>query len=290
MPHAETDGYDADGNRLTISSTGRVSGTVLVTTTYTYDGNGNQILASGPSSATVSTYDDQKQLVQVQGPNTDLQLVYDGQGDRLRNYEQAVPSPVIANDTQDLVGGLSDLVNDGRQDYLYLQPGSGQAPLATFNPTTGQGVYLATDDLGSVRLATSPTGAVVGAGAYDAWGNAQPNLGGSGATLLAALQASSPFGYAGQQYDAGPGTYAMRARTYNPATGQFASEDPQPYTPDLPVTIDPYVYADDRPTMGTDPSGARMATDDNAADTLLISSALERGSLRSQDGDRRQPH
>ena len=30
----ETDGYDADGNRLSISSTGGVSGTVLVTNTY----------------------------------------------------------------------------------------------------------------------------------------------------------------------------------------------------------------------------------------------------------------
>jgi hypothetical protein len=30
----ETDGYDADGNRLSISSTGGVSGTALVTNTW----------------------------------------------------------------------------------------------------------------------------------------------------------------------------------------------------------------------------------------------------------------
>jgi hypothetical protein len=30
----ETDGYDADGNRLSISSTGGVPGTALVTNTY----------------------------------------------------------------------------------------------------------------------------------------------------------------------------------------------------------------------------------------------------------------
>ena len=123
------------------------------------------------------------------------------------------------------------------------------------SPSTSRATYLATDDLGSVRLATDPTNAVIGAGAYDAWGNAQPNLGGSGATLLAGLQASSPFGYAGQQYDAGPGTYAMRARTYNPATGQFASEDPQAYDPQVPVTLNPYEYAGDVPDLITDPSG-----------------------------------
>jgi hypothetical protein len=86
---------------------------------------------------TTTTYNEQNELVQVVGPATDLQLVYDGQGDRLRSYEQAVASPVIANDAQDLVGapgnrvntgdqplpnGLPDLVNDGTQDYLYLQP------------------------------------------------------------------------------------------------------------------------------------------------------------------------
>ncbi len=200
----ETDGYDADGNWLTISSTGGVLGITLVTntydpaddlttsassisgrqpltTTYTYDGNGNQIIASGPSYATVSTYNQQNQLIQVQGPTTDLQLVYDGQGDRLRSYEQqASGTPVIVNDVQDLVGapgnwvntgaqplpdGLSDLASDGTQDYLYLQPGSDMAP---YNPTTTHATYLAIDTLGSVRLATDPTNAVIGEGAYDA--------------------------------------------------------------------------------------------------------------------------
>ncbi len=60
----ETDGYDADGNRLAISSTGGVSGTVLVTNTYTYDANGNQVIASGPTSAMVNTYNQQNQLIQ----------------------------------------------------------------------------------------------------------------------------------------------------------------------------------------------------------------------------------
>jgi RHS repeat-associated protein len=236
-----------------ITSTTTIGSSQPLTTTYTYDANGNQIIASGPSFATVSTYNEQNQLVQVQGPNTDLQLVYDGQGDRLRSYEQQVAgTPVIVNDTQDPVGGLSDLASDGTQDYLYAQPGSGQAPLMGYNPTTTHATYLAIDTLGSVRLATNSTNAVIGAGAYDAWGNAQPS---SGATLLAGLQASSPFGYAGQQYDAGPGTYAMRARTYNPTTGQFESEDPQAYDPQVPITLNPYAYAGDVPDLTTDPSG-----------------------------------
>jgi hypothetical protein len=162
------------------TSTSSISGTQPLTTIYTYAGNGNQILASGPTSATVSTYSHQNELVQVVGPSTDLQLVYDGQGDRLRSDEQMVPTPVIVNDVQDLVGapgnrvntgdqpppdGLSDLVNDGTQDYLYLQPGSGMDPVVGY--TSSPDTYLAIDTLGSVRLATDPTNAVIGEGAYE---------------------------------------------------------------------------------------------------------------------------
>jgi RHS repeat-associated protein len=271
---AVTNTYDL-ADELT-SSLNKVGSNPAQTTSYSYDGNGNQVLASGPGGVTTNTYNQQNELVQVVGPTNDLSLVYDGQGERLRSYEQAVPSPVIVNDTQDLVGGLSSLASDGTQDYLYLQPGSGQAPVAGYNPSTSGATYLAVDDLGSVRLATGPTGAVVGAGAYDAWGTAQPNLGGSGATLLAALQASSPFGYAGQEYDAGPGTYAMRARTYNPATGRFESEDPQAYSPNLPITLNPYAYAWDQPDERTDPSGASPDTNTGFIDTLVLNDIASR--------------
>jgi len=86
---------------------------------------------------------------------------------------------------------------------------------------------------------------VIGAGAYDAWGNARPNPDtstGSGATLLAGLTGSQPFGYAGQYYDASAGTYDMRAREYSPQQGRFESEDPL-----LSQTGEPYDYAGDNP-------------------------------------------
>ncbi len=85
-----TNAYDGQVDRLSLSSTGGVSGTVLVTstydladepitstttissiqpltTTYTYDGNGNQVIASGPSSATVNTYNQRNQRVRACG-------------------------------------------------------------------------------------------------------------------------------------------------------------------------------------------------------------------------------
>jgi RHS repeat-associated protein len=259
----EADQYDAGGNRTVITSTTTLSGTSVLTntydladeltgtastqgnTTYRYDGNGNQLGSVGPAGSITNTYNDLEQLTNVVGPGTDVSYVYDGQGDRLRSYEQSGPSPVLLNDAQDLAGGLSDLVSDGTADYTYLEPGTGAAPVAAYNQSSTRTNYLASDVLGSVRLATDPSGAVIGAGAYDAWGVSRPNTGTSGVTQLAGLQAASPFGYAGQYYDARAGIYSMRAREYNPVQGRFISDDPQQYDPQVPITTNPYEYAGD---------------------------------------------
>ena len=269
--------YNTAGNRTAITATTPLSGTVATTdtydaadqlgtsavtggpqpgtTSYGYDGNGNQTGSSGPAGTVANTFNDLNQLTHISGPGTNLTLLYDGQGDRLRSYERGTPTWTLRNEAQDLAGGLSALVSDGTADYAYLSPGDGSAPLSSYTPATSRATYLATDLLGSVRLATDPSGATIGAGAYDAWGVARPYTGTSGATQLAGLQGVAPFGYAGQQRDAGPGTYAMRARRYDPATGRFQSEDPLAYSPQVPVTINPYAYAGNMPTGVTDPSG-----------------------------------
>jgi len=298
----EADQYDAAGNRLYVTTTTALSGTQVIsnsydaadqlwrsvgpsgTTTYSYDGNGNQVGSSGPAGLVTDTFNALNQLTHVSGPSTNLSVVPDAQGDRLRSYEQATPLWTLANDTQDLAAfdggaalantnaglpssatgaatgavgtgstttGLSTLVSDGTNDDAYLTPGSGQAPLSTYNQSSHASTYLGTDLLGSVRLATNQSDAVTGAGAYDAWGTAQPNTANSaGQTLLTALQAAMPFGYAGQYYDAGPATYDMRARGYDPATGQFLSVDPL-----LNQTQQPYLYAADNLVDNLDPSG-----------------------------------
>ena len=181
--------------------------------------------------------------------------------------------PVTHDYAQDLAAGMSDLLSDGKQDYAYLNPGSGQAPLLAFNQASQRTAYLGTDLLGSVRLVTDPTGAVVGAGAYDAWGNARPSTSGtSGATLLAGLTGTQPFGFAGQYLDAGAGTYDMRAREYSPQQGQFESVDPL-----LSQTNEPYLYAGDSPAGSTDPSGMAWVdyTAQSMGDQDLIKAAIE---------------
>ncbi len=181
----EADQYDASGNRTVITGTTTLSGTSVLTntydladeltgtasvggsTTFSYDGDGNQTASYGITGIVTNTYNDLDQLISVVGPGTNVSYVYDGQGDRLRSYEQSGTTPVLYNDAQDLAGGPSDLVSDGTNDYTHLDPGSGAAPVAAYSVAVSRTTYLASDVLGSVRPATDPTGAAIGVNQHD---------------------------------------------------------------------------------------------------------------------------
>lgn len=60
---------------------------------------------------------------------------------------------------------------------------------------------------------------------------------------------TTPFGFAGQYTDSQTGLVYMRARWYDPGTGQFLSQDPL-----WPMTV-PYAYADGNPLNVVDPLG-----------------------------------
>ncbi|MGH2343752.1 MAG: hypothetical protein ACRDG4_00895, partial [Chloroflexota bacterium] len=111
-------------------------------TTYSYDGDDNQLGSVGPAGTVTNTYNDLGQLTNVFGPGTNAGYVYDGQGDRLRSYEQGTAIWTLHNDIQALAGGLSGLVSDGTADYTYLESGAGQAPVSAYNQTTTRSSYL----------------------------------------------------------------------------------------------------------------------------------------------------
>ena len=76
-------------------SSARVNGGSPAVTTYGYDSDGNQLGSAGPTGVVTNTYNLQNQLVHVSGPTTTVSYVYDGQGDRLRSYEQSGPQLVL---------------------------------------------------------------------------------------------------------------------------------------------------------------------------------------------------
>ena len=88
-------------------------------------------------------------------------------------------------------------------------------PIEQINPD-GSTLWLHADQLGSIRMLTNSSAASVGTSTYDAYGLKTASSG----------TATSPFGYAGQYTDAETGFQYLRARYYDPTTGQFLDTSP----------------------------------------------------------------
>jgi RHS repeat-associated protein len=130
------------------------------------------------------------------------------------------------------------ILNDGTNSYLY---GPGDLSIEQIS-SGGTVTYLHHDQQGSTRLLTGSTGTVTGKCTYTAYGT--PTCEGS---------ATTPLGYDAQdaQYTSpDTGLIYMRARVYDPATGQFLTIDPLDA-----LTGEPYSYVSDDPVNDVDPLG-----------------------------------
>lgn len=128
------------------------------------------------------------------------------------------------------------ILNDGTDSYLY---GPGDLPVEQID-SEEKVLYLHHDQQGSTRMLTDASGTVQRTMSYDAYGNPAGSTG----------TATTPLGYDGQYTDADTGLIYLRARSYDPATAQFISVDPE-----VGNTHAPYSYADDNPLTFTDPTG-----------------------------------
>jgi RHS repeat-associated protein len=103
-----------------------------------------------------------------------------------------------------------------------------------------------------VRALTDASGALSGTNTYDTYGNRTHHTG----------TADSAIGYTGNLTDPTTGLLYLRARDYDPTTGQFLTVDPA-----IDATHNQYGYANGDPIRNIDPSGL-----DSCGDTSSISS------------------
>lgn len=157
---------------------------------------------------------------------------YDGDGLRMT---KTVPGSSTSF-SWSVAEGLPLLLAENQTRYVY---GPGGLPLERVD-ASGNAVFYHHDQLGSTRAVTDAAGAVVATYTYDAYGTV--------ATKTGSLE--QPFGFAGQFTDAETGFVYLRARYYDPATGQFITRDPL-----VGLTGQPYAYANNSPLNFTDPSG-----------------------------------
>jgi RHS repeat-associated protein len=224
--------YDSVGNRLTQQ-------TQAGTTTYTYDSanrlatvngisyifdaNGN-LLDDGTSTY---AYDAANRLTSVTGTNTST-YEYNGLGDRLR---QTVNS-VTTNYTLDLNTGLTQVLADGSNSYLYGLGRIGELQLTGF-------AYHLGDALGSVRQLTNEVGVVTLARSYEPFGS----------TLTSVGVADTVFQFTGEQRDSATGLTHLRARYLSTSLGAFTQKDP------IRLERNLYRYALSNPINYVDPFG-----------------------------------
>lgn len=226
---------------------GAVSALVAAPTSYTYDNRGNRtsINPAGGSPVTL-TYNQANRLTEYDnGAGSLIEYEYDGEGlqwytdtyspatgidlQAIKTWNKSVATPVMLTEGSSWSGGGTA--------YVY---GPGGLPLEQIS-TAGTYFYYH-DQLGSTVALADTNGAAVATYSYDPYGS----LSGS----LVTGTVFNPFGFAGQYTDAQSGLIYLRARYYDPATGQFLTRDPL-----APITQSPFGYAEDNPLNWTDPMG-----------------------------------
>ena len=160
------------------------------------------------------------------------------------------------------------VLTGGTVSYIYGPDG---IPLEQMN-TSGELLWYHHDQQGSTRLLTNNAGAVVGTASYNAYGQTTATTG-----------TTTALGYDGQYTDPETGLIYLRARYYDPTTGQFITRDPL-----RTLTEEPYNYGGDNPVNGTDPSGTLCTipiinVDPCAAAVRTVSTAIANSSVGKAD-------
>jgi len=214
--------YD-DANQLTNQCIGAVC------VPFGYDSRGNRTTKT-PSGGPTTTYgyDRANRLTTVTGG---FAYTYDGDGLRVTKTGPA-GTRTFAYDT---TGTVPLTLTDTTSSYLY---GPGGLPVEQITGTTP--TYLQHDQLGSTRILSDQTGTVTGTYEYADYGYQNTHTG----------TGTTPLGYAGQYTDPETGFQYLRARYYDPGTGNFLTRDPI-----NPITRHPYSYTEANPLNTTDPTG-----------------------------------
>jgi len=200
--------------------------TAAGSTTYSYDGNGNE---TSNSAGRQWSYNAKDQATSVTPPGgSAIPMSYTGTGQFKR---------VSAGSKSYTTSGLGLIREDGTS---YVRDDSGK--LLSMRTGTGSYYYLF-DGLGSVAALTDNAGNVVATYNYEPFGKLSSTTG----TI------ANPYrwlGGLGVYHDTSTGLYKMGTRYYDPSLGRFTQVDPI-----AGGSANAYDYARQDPINNVDPSG-----------------------------------
>lgn len=215
-----------------------------VTTTYGYDGNGNQTAAGARSF----TYDLASRLVSTASGGTTTTYGYDGEGRRLSSSTSGGGADLRYVWDLLAASGIPELAlehdSTGALVRRYLT-----GPRGALNYTTSSAAYwYHRGPLDTITDVTDASGTAQWRYEYDAYGGSRSASNASGSAPENRIR------FNGQYLDPETTNYHLRARQYDPRTGIFQSLDPIE-SPTVEPYVGSYVYGRSRPTVLIDPNG-----------------------------------
>ena len=235
-----TDTYNAN-DELTSETSGGV------TTSYSYDANGNTIESvTGNQSPVTFAYDSQNHLVkQDAGQSNEIDIVYDGQGNKASETVGGVTTIYLV-DTNNPTGysQIAEEIVNGAVTRRYTL---GHWIISETQNISGTWTtsFYGYDGHNSVRFLTNSAGTVTDNYTLDAFGIEIVHSGTTPNQIL----------YSGEYLDPGTGDYDLRARVYNENTGTFLTRDTYAGQNGDPITLHQYLYAGADPVMNVDLTG-----------------------------------
>ena len=214
-----------------------------VTTTYTYDANGNQASIGARTFA----YDLAGRLSTTANGGTTTSYAYDGDS---RRTSATTTGGTDLRYTWDPLAptGIAELALERTAAGAHVRRYQ-TAPTGALSLTNASGTFwYNADPLGTVTDLTDGTGAAQWRYEYEPYGAPRTTTDVSGTGPV------NPLRFNGQHLDPDTAQYHLRARQLDPSTGRFAALDPIEN-----ATADPYStaysYANGRPTVLVDPLG-----------------------------------
>ena len=263
-PLAKTFSYDPIGNLLTKSDVGTYTypavgqpqphavtsiSSGLISTTFTYDLNGNQTSGLGRTIAWTSY---NKPASITQGART-ISFVDDTYHQR---FKQVTPEGTKLY--LSAFGVSAEVVNPGTSSQIwtdYLSAGDAMVGMRTIQTASAMVTtrYFHTDHLGSISVITNEAGAVVERLSYDAWGKWRHPNGTDDTT--GSITSQSSRGFTGEEQLSVSGLVHLNGRVYDPIVARMTSADPTIPRPLSTQGWNRYAYASNRPLRNVDPTG-----------------------------------
>ncbi len=263
-------GWNEVNNRLSRTGTGPVTQGIpdqafagyfdqtdrLTATGYTWDGNGNQL--TEPSGFTY-TWNGLDQLTRVQGTGVDVSYTYDADGLRVSRTNNLTGVTTQYLWDQASITGYPQVAEEIEGGAVVRRYGYAPNGLLFVDYKDGASWvtrYAGVDGQGNVRLLMDQAGTVTDTFTWDAWGNPLERTG------------TSPCftGWKSETTDPDTKLVYLRARWYDPNTGRFLSSDTFEGSPENPLSLHKYLFAEGDGVNKSDASGLSSTSIDNMSE------------------------